>query len=161
MNVVFYSTSDDSLKVNKSLTLIGSYNCQLKEVCSVNNPGFEISMNTNLLNANYAYVADFHRYYFIKITILDGTRLLIEGSVDRLMSFIQPNRAGLAGYVERNENDYNVRLVDNQAVFTNDRDIITRTIINPRKGTETKLDNWRLVGLFNAGLCNTAQAQSS
>lgn len=155
MNVTFYSTSDDNLKVNKSLTLIGSYACQLKEVCSVSNPGFIISMNTNLLNANYAYVADFHRYYFIKVTILDGTRLLIEGTVDRLMSFIQPNRAGLVGYVERNENDYQMDILDEQYIFTNDRDILTRIIPSDR-GTPTTLDNWRMIGTFNAGLCNTS-----
>lgn len=154
MNVIFYNTSDDNLKVNKTLTEIGTYSCQLKEECSVNTPAFRISLNTNLINANYAYVADFHRYYFIKTTILDGTQLLIEGRVDRLMSFIQPNRAGLVGYVERNENDYDMSIVDDQGIFTNDRDIRTRLITN--EGHIVTMDKWHVIGMFNAGLCNTS-----
>lgn len=153
MTIIFYSTSDDDLKVTKSLTQIGSYTCQLLGECDIYNPRVIITEAANLLGANYCYISDFHRYYYAKPIMLDGTRIAFECSVDRLMSFVSPYKASILAYIERNQNDYNKNLLDEQGIFTNDRDI--KTVVIKNNGIAKPIDAFKLVGFFNAGLCNT------
>lgn len=154
ISVVFYNTSSDDLRVNKSLgTAKGTYSCDLLEECDITNPKIIVTANSSLIGVNYCYIADYHRYYYAKLTILDGNRFQFDLSVDRLMSFVNPNKANLTGYVERNASDYNMNIMDDQAIFTNDRDIVTKNI--GVSGITKTLDNWKLLGVFNAGLCNT------
>ena len=155
IHVLLQSTSDDNLKVNKTLTNIGGYYADLLEECTVDNPKIIVT-NTDsaaLLSVNYAYIEDFHRYYFAKCTILDGTRFQFDLSVDRLMSFVNPNKSSISAYIERNETDYQKDILDDQAIFTNDRDITTRLITD--SGHIVTMDKWHIIGCFNAGLCNT------
>lgn len=158
LNVTFYNTSDDNLKVNKTLTSVGSYNCDLLEECSVTNPSIIVNASGSLATCNYAYIADWHRYYYVKPTILDGNRIRMDLTVDRLMSFVNPNKGSIQAYIERNEFNFDKSIVDEQAIFTNDRDVITKNV--SYYDTTISLSNWKLIGVFNAGLCNTANNSS-
>jgi hypothetical protein len=156
MEIILYSTQDDDLRVSKSLTALKTLsNINLLDEDEINTPSFIVTAGDDLLPCNYAYIAKYHRYYFAKVTILDGLRFRVDMTVDRLMSFIQPNKAALSGYVERNENNFNKDIVDDQAVFTNDRDI--KTVAITVNGIAKPLENWKLIGVFNAGLCNTVE----
>ena len=156
ISVSFYNTSSDDLRVNKSLgTALGTYSCDLLEECDIHNPKIIVNANASLVNTNYCYIATYHRYYYAKLTILDGNRFQFDLSVDRLMSFVNPNKANLTGYVERNEFDFNKDIVDDQAIFTNDRDIVTKIVATNEYGAGVPMGNWRLLALFNAGICNT------
>lgn len=155
LNITLYNTNSDALRVNKTLSAIGSYNCDLLETSTRNAPKITLNASNDIINANYAYIPDYHRYYYVEdVVILDGYRVQLNLSVDRLMSFIQPNVASLVGYVERNENDFNTKLVDDQAIFTNDRTIVTKLITD--NDVDVTLDNWKIIGTFNSGLCNTS-----
>ena len=156
ISVSFYNTSSDDLRVNKSLgTALGTYSCDLLEECDIHNPKIIVNANSGLLGVNYCYIPSFHRYYYAKLSILDGNRFQFDLSVDRLMSFVNPNKAGLVGYVERNEFEFNEHIVDDQAIFTNDRDIVTKIVSANEYGAGVPMGNWRLLALFNAGICNT------
>lgn len=155
LHVLLQATSDDNLNVNKALENIGGYYVDLLDECSIDNPKIIVT-NTNaseLLRVNYCYIEDFHRYYFAKLSILDEYRFQYDLTVDRLMSFINPYKANIQGYIERNETDYQKDILDDQAVFTNDRDIVTRLITD--EGHIVTMDKWHIIGCFNAGLCNT------
>ena len=154
MEIILYSTQDDDLRVSKSLTALKTLsNINLLDEDEINTPSFIVTADDDLLPCNYAYIAKYHRYYFAKVTILDGLRFRVDMTVDRLMSFINPNKAALSGYVERNANNYNLNILDDQAIFTNDRDVKTVAITN--NGLTNAIENWKLIGLFNAGLCNS------
>lgn len=155
MEIILYSISDDDLKVSKTLgTATATFNdVNLLNEDDINNPYFDITLNTSLLSVNYAYIADWHRYYFVDITILSGNIMRFTLRVDRLMSFIAPNEANLTGYVERSANQFDLRILDDQGVFTNDRDIRTQAVTY--NGAVKPIDAWKLVALFNAGLCNS------
>ena len=155
MTINLYSISDDDLKVSKTLgTATATFdNVNLLNEDDINNPYFDITLNASLLSVNYAYVAAWHRYYFVDITILTGNIMRFTLRVDRLMSFIAPNESNLTGYVERSANHYDLRILDDQGIFTNDRDIRTQAVTY--NGAVKPIDSWKLVALFNAGLCNS------
>ena len=156
MTIILYSTSDDDLKVDKTLTqIVELTNINLLNEDNIHEPYFDITLNDSYLSVNYAYVAAWHRYYFVKIDILNGNVMRFNLNVDRLKSFIAPNEANLTGYVERSTNHYNLNILDDQGVFTNDRDIRTQAITY--NGSVLPIENWKLVGLFNAGLCNSVE----
>ena len=155
MTIHLYSISDDNLKVSKTLgTATATFdNVNLLNEDDVNNPYFDITLNANYLSVNYAYVPAWHRYYFVDITIQSGNIMRFSLRVDRLMSFIAPNESNLTGYVERSTNHFNLNILDDQGIFTNDRDIRTQAVTY--NGAVRPIDNWKLVALFNAGLCNS------
>lgn len=155
VTINFYNMSDDNLVVNKTLTSIASYDCEITDECDISSPRFVITKNDTLLPANYAYISKYNRYYFVNINILNGNEMEFNLSVDRLMSFVNPNKANLTGYVERNEQRFNTNIVDEQGIFTNDRDI--KTVAITSNGLTKPIENWKLIGVFNAGLCETIE----
>lgn len=158
MTILLYSISDDDLKVSKTLgtatQTLNNVNL-LTDNEELNNPYFDITLDASLLGVNYAYIEAWHRYYFVDISILTGNIMRFNLRVDRLMSFIAPNEANLTGYVERSTNHYNLNILDDQGVFTNDRDIRTQAVTYG--GAVLPIENWKLIGLFNAGLCDSVQ----
>ena len=158
MIIHLYSISDDDLKVSKTLGTPTTFNnINLLNEDDISNPYFDITLNTSYLGVNYAYVPAWHRYYFVDITILSGNIMRFTLRVDRLMSFIAPNESSLTGYVERNASNFNKYILDDQAVFTNDRDIKTAAVTY--SGLTKAIENWKLVALFNAGLCNSVEEE--
>ena len=85
VNVKFYITGDNPNVMNKSLTQIASVDCDIKEPVNKERP--EIYVSGNLIGVNYAYIAEFGRYYFVYPTGEHAitTRLQLES--DPLMSF--------------------------------------------------------------------------
>ena len=85
VTVIFYTTGDNPNVMNKSLTQLASLDCDIKEPVNKERP--EIYVSGNLIGANYAYIADFGRYYFVYPTGEHAitTRLQLES--DPLMSF--------------------------------------------------------------------------
>ena len=61
VNVKFYITGDNPNVMNKSLTQIASVDCDIKEPVNKERP--EIYVSGNLIGVNYAYIAEFGRYY--------------------------------------------------------------------------------------------------
>lgn len=157
MTIILYNVSDDDLKVTKNISsVVATFSdINLLNEDDINNPYFDITLNASYLSANYAYIAAWHRYYFVDITILTGNIMRFNLRVDRLMSFINPNKASLTGYVERNANNFNKDIVDDQGVFTNDRDI--KTVAITYNGLPRPIEDWKLIALFNAGLCNSVE----
>ena len=157
MTILLYNIDDDDLTVSKSLgTAVTLDNVNLlTDNEELNNPYFDITFNSGLLSVNYAYIAAWHRYYFVDISILTGNIMRFNLRVDRLMSFIAPNESNLTGYVERSTNHYNLNILDDQGIFTNDRDIRTQAVTYG--GAVLPIENWKLIGLFNAGLCDSVQ----
>ena len=158
MTITLYNVSDDDLKVNKTLgTAVATFNNVnlLSDDEDISSPYFDITLDSNYLAINYAYVEAWHRYYFVDITILSGNLMRFNLRVDRLMSFINPNKSSLTGYVERNERRFNANIVDEQGIFTNDRDI--KTVAVTVNGLTKPIENWKLIGVFNAGLCETIE----
>lgn len=89
MTVTLYQTSDDRRVVTKTLTAIAS-NVTIvpKEQLDILTPRIRLAWNTNYLAANYMYISDLGRYYFISDMLLNtGHNIDIIGNVDVLMTY--------------------------------------------------------------------------
>lgn len=88
MTIQFYSTSQDDRTVNKTLNAIGnSITGKLLTLNKVLNPA--IAFNRNVpIGANYAYITEFNRYYFIRDISQDINGIVtVQFYVDVLMSY--------------------------------------------------------------------------
>lgn len=85
MNITLYNTGSDPNAINKTLTTIGTFSCTLKAPVDEENP--EIRINGTALNANYAYIADMGRYYYLTPITQNNAFVVYQGKSDPLMSF--------------------------------------------------------------------------
>lgn len=105
----FYNCSSDNAVVHKNKTLIATATCQLTERCSLKDPVLLIDMNTSLFSANYCYIADFGRYYYLEpAEIVNGNQMQVTGHCDVLCSFWNDfkNSQCIAGRSSSNYDDY-------------------------------------------------------
>lgn len=92
MNITFYTTSDPPKKLNKTITPIGTAKAltptsQIDVLNPVAVINYDSTYADQIINANYAYIDTFHRYYFIKCSLDTAKRIIVSGSVDYLMSW--------------------------------------------------------------------------
>lgn len=95
MTVTLYKTSDDRRVVTKTLTSIASNITIIpKEQLDILSPRIRLAWNSAYLAANYMYISDLGRYYFISDMLLNtGHNIDIIGNVDVLMSYAAQIRA--------------------------------------------------------------------
>lgn len=133
MTINLYTNSSPKKKIGKSLTLVKGMTGQLREECDMINPSVLIE-NAGVINANYAYIPEFGRYYFItKITSVRENLWRIDMHVDVRESFadaIKKNRAVL----ERSEGYYNLYLNDPMLPIESDTFTVTQAIGNKTFG---------------------------
>lgn len=110
-----YISNSEKNKVDKNLTLLEEkVNCIYKDDTNVLNPTILLEFSEQIKNANYIYLSDKNRYYFVtnkKMT--NGGKIALELEVDVLTSFKTEIR-NIEATITRNENKKNGYLVDNQ-----------------------------------------------
>lgn len=112
-SIVFYLNDSEPNRLNKSLTEITTVTGSLKENASIINPDIMVYATIpTIAGANYVYIADFGRYYYITdIISITNTLTRVTLKVDVLMSFkdeILLNR----GIIQKSENNWNLYLND-------------------------------------------------
>lgn len=87
MKIKLYKNHSEKNKIHKSLTGEVEYSGTLRDETSVINPVILIQAN-NLSLYNYAYIPEFHRYYYVRdiVSVRNGL-WRVTMSVDVLMSF--------------------------------------------------------------------------
>jgi hypothetical protein len=96
MTINLYSTGDNPKTVSKTLTAISSVQGRATQPCNILRPELILSGDStvNAINANYVYVPDFGRYYFVKDHTTDtAARIILSCEVDPLMSWAAGIRA--------------------------------------------------------------------
>lgn len=129
MQVILFRNNSENNKIGKSLTQLTSVDGTLRERTSILNPTIELNDN-NVINANYAYIPDFKRFYFI--TDIESVKRELWGvsmKVDVLETYKQQiyNNGGV---IERQENIYNLYLKDDNLKFTSDTFTLTKEFPN-------------------------------
>lgn len=89
ISVYLYNVSEDPKSLVKTLgTVILSGYADLYDDSSVVDPVLKLAWNSNAVHANYLYIPEFDRYYFIKnITAATGGAMLISGHCDVLGTY--------------------------------------------------------------------------
>lgn len=90
MTIELYKTPDNPKTVTKTLAVISSVQGRATQPCNILRPEIVLSGDStvNAINANYVYIPDFGRYYFIKDHTTDtAARIILSCEVDPLMSW--------------------------------------------------------------------------
>ena len=132
MNIDLYINKSDSRKVYKDITQIGATkSIQLLESCSIENPVMMVQMNDSLYSANYAYIAQFGRYYYITDkTIIEGNKCRLSLKSDVLKNFF--NACGNSPVIAKRSSSHpDYRIADPRILKLPEPDIsIRRTSIS-------------------------------
>ena len=83
-------TTDDVRVCAKTVIPVTTINAIPTEKVNILNPSFIVEYNANLLNANYCYIAELGRYYYITSHNLErGNRLIFNCEVDVLKTYYE------------------------------------------------------------------------
>ena len=115
MEIELYPNNSADNVVTKNITLIATLTGTLRKECSMTDPVIEVQGMSNSTAAicNYAKIASFGRYYFVRNITLKGQLWELQMHVDVLASWQTPLKA-LDAVVARQENRYNLYLNDGE-----------------------------------------------
>lgn len=118
MTAKLYYNKSDKKYVNKDLEAItydGSdhIDVEFKDDTSIVNPAFILRTQSKVLTANYIYVPDLNRYYYINDYVVSHQRIFINCHVDVLMSY-KSSLMDKNVIAKRSENRYNLYLPDDK-----------------------------------------------
>ena len=149
MKIILYNNYSENNKLNKSIVKIVELQGYLREQTSLINPqiliefhpeqfdgyvkednqvyvmynGIKITwdsfINKYVLSANYVYIPEFNRYYFIN-DIISIRQITL--SVDVLMSY-KDQILETNAFVARNQNEFNKDIIDNECVLTDKEEV--------------------------------------
>ena len=120
MNITLYSNSSDNNVVTKNISQIASLTGSLRNESGIMSPS--ILIEGTYPSANYCYISDWGRYYFIEEIISVRNNVSeIRCRIDTLMTYAQQIR-GLTAIIKKQENDYNLYINDGSFMtYANDK----------------------------------------
>lgn len=125
--VVLYYNDSEKNRLSKSLRLLQTLTGELRDETSIINPSilFEDTVTT-LTRANYLYIADFGRYYYINdIRSIRNGLTEVSCHVDVLMSFASEIKTNNA-IINRSENNWNLYLNDGSLKVYSNSIVLTK-----------------------------------
>ena len=112
MNIILYTNTAVLNHINRSLTQVASINGTLKEGFDIFSPDVTVEYSASYISANYAYIADFGRYYyFSQPPTVEGKTMVLHLYADSLYNFRSQVLAADC-IAERSSNRYDVMLED-------------------------------------------------
>lgn len=126
-NITMYYNDSEKNKMSKELRTLRMYSGELKDATSIVNPVITINENiSSIAKANYLYISEFQRYYFItNIRSIKTSLVEISAHVDVLMSFKDEILSNSA-IVKRSENNWNLYLDDGSIRVYADSIVLTK-----------------------------------
>lgn len=114
MTIQIQQTTSEKNRIGKSISTLHTASGSLRDGTSIINPVIRISGANipTLKNANYMYIPDFNRYYFITdIKSIWNGLIEISGHVDVLQTYAGQIRNNTA-IIKRNANSWNLYIED-------------------------------------------------
>ena len=118
MNATFYNNKSDERYLEKNITQIGSTNIEIVDDTSIVKPIIKFRNRDIYLTANYVYLTDLRRYYFIRTVELSQGYAYMYCEEDVLYTY-KDKLKQKAVVVSRQENEYNLYQVDNKTKLLN------------------------------------------
>lgn len=123
MKLQMLTTSADKRALSKSVSEIDTISCKLKQGTSIIDPIVIIGKISakNIRRFNYAYIADFGRFYFVNdIVEAPANQLEVSMHVDVLRTYASDIR-GISTLILRQENVFSPYFVDEEALVRTNR----------------------------------------
>lgn len=97
VTVGLYNNTSDSNVLSKTIILVTTLQCALKDATELMNPVLVIASDNIESNVNYAFIPDLGRYYFVRNKRqVTANRIELDLHVDVLMSFKESIRKSTA-----------------------------------------------------------------
>ena len=87
MELRLYNTSSAHNVVRKQMSLLATLTGELKENCRMENVTMNVTYFADYYRCNYAYIPEFHRYYYVNVMLIDGNQVRLIMKSDPLTSF--------------------------------------------------------------------------
>lgn len=88
ISVKVCKNSSDKRALSKNLSSGHTVSAIITDNCDILNPTLELDYFASISDMNYMYISDWKRYYFIdKLEVIKGSRCIIHGHVDVLMTY--------------------------------------------------------------------------
>ena len=129
MTATLYVNTSDNGYMNKSITQVGAVNVTLKEDTTLERPVIILENSAQVQQANYVYIDDFGRFYYVEDKTYSHQRMYIQLRVDSLSSFASYIR-NCDCVAARSSNKYNMYLDDNQYARLQYNDVYTKPFPN-------------------------------
>lgn len=125
LDVNLMINNSEKNRIGKKLTGSVTYQCSLKEDCSIMDPVIMLNTSGNMHTFNYMYIPAFQRYYFIVDVTSKGNNLWeITAHADVLETYKDKILANSC-ILERQTNFYNSYLNDEEYPVYSYDDVIT------------------------------------
>lgn len=112
MDILLYYNNSERNVVDKTLALAFTLSGYLRDESSVIDPVIEIRATADISLCNYAYISEFHRYYYIRnIEVIRTNLYRLTLHSDPLTSFKDSILAN-SGTISRQENNWDLYLND-------------------------------------------------
>lgn len=121
MTITLYRIPDDKRQVDKTLnqtTNLGDLTAHFKEDTDILNPVLEIAYNAAYTGANYCYISDWNRWYFITGMETGAQRLFLHCHVDVLYTYRDQIR-DLTCVIARQQDEGHANLYLNDGMWHN------------------------------------------
>lgn len=126
-----YTNYSDNRVVSKNINLLESLNYVRKKRTSDFTPSISCVESANINNANYCFLDETGKYYFIVDKVRSNGGLVeLTLTEDVLMTFIS-NINNLTAMVERQEFKRNIQLVDNKMIMQSNTNFFAKQVGNP------------------------------
>lgn len=127
MTITLYTNHSPKKTIGKRLSHVKSMTGTLREECDMINPSVLIE-NAGVISANYAYIPDFGRYYYItKITSVRQDLWRVDMHVDVRETYKDSIKNNTA-IIERASGYYNLYLKDDMLPIQSDTFTTTYTL---------------------------------
>lgn len=125
MQVILYNNASAHNVVHKQKTQIRVMNGELKENCMMEKITMNITYFSDYYKCNYAYIAEFHRYYYINVALIEGNMVRLIMQSDALSSFYDGYKNSKI-IARRSSSSVNPNIVDTASPFKPQPKIIHR-----------------------------------
>lgn len=125
MEVTLYNTSSAHNVVKKQMTQLRVITGELKENCYMERITMNITYFSDYYRCNYAYIPEFHRYYYVTVELIDGNQVRLIMKSDALTSFYDGYKTSKI-IARRSSSSCNPNIVDTASPFKPQPKIISR-----------------------------------
>lgn len=141
MIIQFYTTTNTSNKLNKTLIEVYSADFHTRDDIDLLSPTIITAQNSLLTGCNYAYIPEFNRYYFISNIVANTTNTVtISLTVDTLYTYKDIINKALV-IANRNTTKYNRYLSDSKQPVMQNTIIQYKALPNMPFNSETISSN--------------------
>lgn len=123
--VRLYNNSSAHNVVHKSISLIRTMQGVLKENCYMEKITMNVTYFSDYYRCNYAYIPEFHRYYYVNVALIEGDQIRLVMKSDALSSFYDGYKNSKV-IARRSSSDMNPNIVDTASPFYPQPKIIHR-----------------------------------